>query len=162
MIELIVARARNGVIGGDNKMLWRIPEDFAFFKKTTMGCPIIMGRRTWESIGRPLPGRRNIVVTRNPDFKPEGAETASSIEEALALVEGEERKFILGGANIYAQAIPLADRAWITFVDEDFEGDAVFPDLDLNEWSREVIDVLEPTEARPYKVEFTVWNRING
>lgn len=162
MIELIVACARNGVIGGDNKMLWRIPEDFAFFKKTTMGCPIIMGRRTWESIGRPLPGRRNIVVTRNPDFKPEGAETASSIEEALALVEGEERKFIIGGANIYAQAIPLADRAWITFVDEDFEGDAVFPDLDLNEWSREVIDVLEPTEARPYKVEFTVWNRING
>lgn len=162
MIELIVARARNGVIGGDNKMLWRIPEDFAFFKKTTMGCPIIMGRRTWESIGRPLPGRRNIVVTRNPDFKPSGAETASSIEEALALVENDERKFIIGGANVYAQALPLASRAWITFVDEDFEGDAVFPDLDSKEWTKKVIDVLEPTEARPYKVEFTVWDRINS
>lgn len=162
MIELIVARARNGVIGGDNKMLWRIPEDFAFFKKTTMGCPIIMGRRTWESIGRPLPGRRNIVVTRNPEFKPEGAEAASSIEEALALVEGEERKFIIGGANLYAQALPMVDRAWITFVDEDFEGDAVFPDLDSSEWSCDVIDVLEPTEARPYKVEFTVWDRIKS
>lgn len=123
-VTLIAARARNGVIGRDNAMPWKIPGELAHFKRVTMGHPIIMGRKTWESIGRPLPGRRNIVVTRDRAFEAAGAEVVHSIEDALARCTGASEAFVIGGAQVYAAALPLADRLLITEIDRDFEGDA--------------------------------------
>ena len=153
-IALIVAAARNGVIGGGNKMLWRVPEDFAHFKRTTMGHPIIMGRKTWESIGRPLPGRRNVVVTRNADYRAEGAEVVPSLEKAFEALEGTDTVFVIGGGEIYRQALPSADVVWLTKIGADFEGDTIFPELPEPEWTTEVLETLEPTEARPFTVTF--------
>jgi dihydrofolate reductase len=128
ILTLIVARARNGVIGRDNQMPWHLPEDFAYFKRTTMGAPVIMGRKTHESIGRPLPGRRNLVVTRDATRRFEGCETVASLDEALALgaAQGVREIFLIGGSQLYAQGLPLADRLLITEIDRDFEGDAHF------------------------------------
>ncbi|MCG5262625.1 dihydrofolate reductase [Cupriavidus gilardii] len=134
LLTLIVARARNGVIGRDNTLPWRLPEDLAHFKRTTMGAPVIMGRKTWESIGRPLPGRRNIVVSRNPELRLEGAEIAPSLEDALRLCVGVEQVFLIGGAQLYAEALPSADRLIVTEIDADFDGDAHFPDIDPQRW----------------------------
>lgn len=153
-IALIVAAARNGVIGGGNKMLWRVPEDFAHFKRTTMGHPIVMGRKTWESIGRPLPGRRNVVVTRNPDYRAEGAELAPSLEAAFKMLNGDGTVFVIGGGEIYRQALPRADVVWLTKIGADFEGDATFPDLPETQWTTEVLETLEPVEGRPFTVTF--------
>lgn len=153
-IALIVAVARNGVIGGGNKMLWRVPEDFAHFKRTTMGHPIVMGRKTWESIGRPLPGRRNVVVTRNPDYRAEGAELAPSLEDAFKMLNGDGTVFVIGGGEIYRQALPRADVVWLTRIGADFEGDATFPDLPETQWTTEVLETLEPVEGRPFAVTF--------
>lgn len=153
-IALIVAAARNGVIGGGNKMLWRVPEDFAHFKRTTMGHPIVMGRKTWESIGRPLPGRRNVVVTRNPDYRAEGAELAPSLEDAFKMLNGDGTVFVIGGGEIYRQALPRADVVWLTKIGADFEGDATFPDLPETQWTTEVLETLEPVEGRPFTVTF--------
>jgi dihydrofolate reductase len=129
-INLILARARNGVIGKDGDMPWRLPEDMAHFKRVTMGCPVIMGRKTWDSIPtkfRPLPGRQNIVVTRQPDFKAEGAQCASSLEAAIELCPQDSDIWIIGGAQIYAQALPIALMAVVTEIDADYEGDAYAP-----------------------------------
>ncbi len=134
LLTLIVARARNGVIGRDNTLPWRLPEDLAHFKRTTMGAPVIMGRKTWESIGRPLPGRRNIVVSRNAQLRLDGAETASSLEDALRLCVGVEQVFLIGGAQLYAEALPSADRLIVTEIEADIEGDAYFPDIDPQRW----------------------------
>lgn len=153
-IALFVAAARNGVIGGGNKMLWRVPEDFAHFKRTTMGHPIVMGRKTWESIGRPLPGRRNVVVTRNPDYRAEGAELAPSLEAAFKMLNGDGTIFVIGGGEIYRQALPRADVVWLTKIGADFEGDATFPDLPETQWTTEVLETLEPIEGRPFTVTF--------
>ena len=153
-IALIVAAARNGVIGGGNKMLWRVPEDFAHFKRTTMGQPIVMGRKTWESIGRPLPGRRNVVVTRNADYRAEGAEVVPSLEEALRTLADADTVFVIGGGEIYRQALPSADVVWLTKIGADFEGDTTFPELPESEWTTEVLETLEPTESRSFEVTF--------
>ncbi|MCT9123574.1 dihydrofolate reductase [Cupriavidus gilardii] len=134
LLTLIVARARNGVIGRDNTLPWRLPEDLAHFKRTTMGAPVIMGRKTWESIGRPLPGRRNIVVSRNSGLRLDGAETACSLEDALRLCVGVEQVFLIGGAQLYAEALPSADRLIVTEIDADIEGDAHFPEIDPRRW----------------------------
>ncbi len=134
LLTLIVARARNGVIGRDNTLPWRLPEDLAHFKRTTMGAPVIMGRKTWESIGRPLPGRRNIVVSRNAGLRLEGAEVAGSLEDALRLCVGVEQVFLIGGAQLYAEALPSADRLIVTEIDADIEGDAYFPQIDPQRW----------------------------
>ncbi|MDF3832797.1 dihydrofolate reductase [Cupriavidus basilensis] len=134
LLTLIVAKARNGVIGRDNALPWRLPEDLAHFKRTTMGAPILMGRKTWESIGRPLPGRRNIVVSRNRDLRIEGCEVANSLEDAQRLCVGVEQIFLIGGAQLYAEALPSADRLVVTEIDADVEGDAVFPAIDPRQW----------------------------
>ena len=134
LLTLIVARARNGVIGRDNTLPWRLPEDLAHFKRTTMGAPVIMGRKTWESIGRPLPGRRNIVVSRNAQLRLDGAETSSSLEDALRLCVGVEQVFLIGGAQLYAEALPSADRLIVTEIDADIAGDARFPAIDPQRW----------------------------
>jgi len=132
-VGIIYARARNGVIGKDNRMPWHLPEDLAHFKATTLGCPVLMGRKTWDSLPpkfRPLPGRRNIVITRQADWAAEGVQRAASLDEALALCAGEPRAWVIGGAQIYRQAVGLADRAEVTVIDADFEGDAFAPELD--------------------------------
>ncbi len=158
-IELIVARARNGVIGCGNRIPWHVPEDLAFFKRTTMGLPVVMGRKTWESIGRPLPGRRNVVVTRNPDFSAPGARCFTSLEAALGALEDEPRIFVIGGGEIYRQAMPLADCIWATLIDRDFEGDAFFPEPDPALWSEEVLGRLGPAQGRPFSVVFQKFRR---
>lgn len=157
MIELIAAASRNGVIGADNRLLWRIPEDFAHFKRTTMGAPVVMGRRTWESIGRALPGRLNIVISRRAPVLPEGVLAARSLEEALALAAGSPRIFVIGGGEIYRQAMPFADRIWLTRIDADFEGDAYFPTIPRGRFIGRTFRSLLPTAKRPWRVDFQVW-----
>ena len=129
-ISVIAALARNGVIGIENRLPWRLPEDLAHFKALTLNHPILMGRKTFESLGRPLPGRTNIVITRNPDYHPDGCLVAASIPSAIALCKDADEVFFIGGAELYVQAIPLADRLYLTEVDIEAEGDAWFPDYD--------------------------------
>jgi dihydrofolate reductase len=133
-VTLIAAVGRNGVIGADNDMPWHLPEDFAFFKRTTMGHPMVMGRKTFDSIGRVLPGRRTIVVTRQPDWSHSEVETAHSLSEALSLAGPTDEVFVCGGGQIYAEAMPWAQRLLITEVDQSPEGDVRFPDIDPSQW----------------------------
>jgi dihydrofolate reductase len=131
-LGLIYARARNGVIGKDGGLPWHLPEDLAHFKRVTMGSPVIMGRRTWESIPerfRPLPGRLNVVVTAQPDWHGAGATRARSLEEAIATCAGQPSAWIIGGAGLFEQALPLAQVAEITEIDADFAGDVFAPPL---------------------------------
>lgn len=130
-LVLIAAVARNGVIGKGNQLLWRLPEDMQFFKTTTFGHTVIMGRKTWDSLPprfRPLPGRRNIVVTRNQHLDAPGAELAASLQAAVDRLADVPTAFVIGGAELYTQALPLAQQLWLTEIDRDFEGDASFPD----------------------------------
>jgi len=136
-ISLVAAVARGGVIGRDGGIPWRIPEDMARFRAVTMGHPVVMGRRTWESLPerfRPLPGRRNVVVTRNPSWHDDGAERAASLEDALQLLAGEESVAVIGGGGIFAAALPLADELVLTEIGLDVEGDTFFPDWDRVEF----------------------------
>ena len=135
-INMIFARAANGVIGSNNRMPWHLPEDMAHFKRLTQGWPVIMGRKTWDSLPpkfRPLPGRRNVVITRQQGWKEDGAEPAASLADALKICAQSEEVWIIGGAQIYAQAEPLAQRIEVTEIAQDFEGDAFAPPLG-SEW----------------------------
>ena len=142
LVTIVVARARNGVIGRDNTLPWRLPEDLAHFKATTVGHALVMGRRTFESIGRPLPGRRTIVVTGNPQWSHPGCERAESLQSAIALAASPgtdpaiatDEVMIVGGAQLYRDALALADRIVLTEIDADFDGDATFPALDAAQW----------------------------
>ncbi len=142
-LSLIVSTAVDRVIGRDNKLVWRIPEDMKYFKATTMGKPVIMGRKTFQSIGRALPGRTNIVVSRDPGFAAEGVEVVRDLEAALALADqraanaGVREVMVIGGAEIYRQTLARADRVYLTEVHREVEGDAYFPELDRDQW-REV------------------------
>ena len=147
-ISIIVAMDANGVIGRDNALPWRLPEDLRRFKQITMGHPLVMGRRTYESIGRPLPGRKNIVITRRSDFHPEGVVVAHSLDEALALAEHEE-VFIAGGGDIYRQALPLAHRMYVTAVEGTHEGDTFFPPFNSADWE---MTADEPHEGFRFRV----------
>lgn len=135
-VSIIVAYADRRVIGGDNKLLWYLSDDLRKFKSLTMGHYIIMGRKTWESIGRPLPGRKNVVISRNKYLNPAGALIFHSLDEALqyAAEDGQDEVFIIGGEQIYRQAFPLADKLFVTFVQGSFEGDAYFPEIDPDQW----------------------------
>ena len=148
-LALIAAVARNGVIGGGNALLWRLPEDLQHLKRQTLDCPVIMGRKTWDSLParfRPLPERRNIVVTRHPAWRPEGAEAAPSLERALALTVDAPRVFVIGGGELYRLALPMADELLLTEIDRDFEGDVRFPP-----WDRSAFAEVErePRHAGP-------------
>lgn len=139
-ISVIAALARNRVIGVENRLPWRLPEDLAHFKALTLGHPVLMGRRTFESLGRPLPGRTNIVITRNAGYRRDGCVVAGSIPAAIALCADADEIFFIGGADLYAQVIPLADRLYLTEVDTEADGDAWFPAYDrdaFREISRE-------------------------
>ena len=133
-LSLIVAYAQNRVIGRDNTLPWKLPSDLAHFKRTTLGHPIIMGRKTWESLGRPLPGRRNIVISRDAHYSAQGAECVTSLAQAIASVQDLEEAFVIGGAQIYQEALPLAQQVIATEVLESVEGDAFFAPLDKAQW----------------------------
>lgn len=134
IITLIAALANNRVIGQDNQLLWRIPEDFKHFKARTLGKPIVMGRKTFESLGRPLPERHNIVISRNTDYAPEGVTVVSALNDALAAAGDVDEVMIIGGAQIYEQFLPKAHRLMLTWVDLYPEGDAVFPECSNVDW----------------------------
>lgn len=149
VVALIAAVARNGVIGDGSGLLWHIPEDMQFFRRTTAGSPVIMGRKTWDSLPprfRPLPGRRNIVVTRQPAWQAPGAEHAPSIEAAVARTADCGRVFVIGGAEVYAAALPLADELLLTRIDRDFAGDTRFPSIpgSFVEVGRETVHAAPP------------------
>ena len=133
-ISLIAALTDEGVIGKDNKLLWHLPADFAYFKKMTLGKPIIMGRKTFESIGKALPGRRNLVISQNPNFTALDCEVYSSLDAAVAAINDAEEIMIIGGSQIYQQALPIANKLYLTYVHHNFTGDTYFPEFNKNEW----------------------------
>ena len=136
-VSLVAAVARGGVIGRGGEIPWRLPEDLARFRALTTGHAVVMGRKTWESLPerfRPLPGRRNVVVSRNPEWRADGAERAGSLEDALALLDGAERVFVIGGGQLYAEALPYADELLLTEIDADAEGDTWFPAWERGEF----------------------------
>jgi len=158
-LTLIVARARNGAIGRDGTLPWRLPEDLARFKRTTMGHPMVMGRRTWNSIGRALPGRRSIVVSRNAAFSAPGAEVVSSLDAALKLAGDEPELFVIGGVQLFEEAALRAHRMLVTHIDADFEGDTFLPLPDARDWVAVERERQEPTAARPFAIEFVTYDR---
>ena len=147
IISIVVATGINGEIGKDNKLLWHLPADLKYFKNLTSGHPIIMGRHTYESIGRPLPNRRNIVITRQQDLKIEGVDVVHTLEEAIALVKDQEEIMVIGGADVYKQALPIADRIYITRVNVQPEADRYFPDLNMDNWTKNV-DISHPADEK--------------
>lgn len=163
-LSLIAALGENRVIGVDNSMPWHLPGDFKYFKATTLGKPIIMGRKTWDSLGRPLPGRLNLVVSRQTDLALEGAEVFPSLEAAVeraeewALAQGADELMLIGGAQLYAQGLEQADRLYLTRVALSPEGDAWFPEFDLNEWKL-VSNVENPALDGKPAYNFEVWEK---
>ena len=161
IVSLIAAIARNGAIGRGNALLWRLPEDLKHFKRTTLGHPLVMGRKTWDSIGRPLPGRRNIVVTRDPQWQASGAERAGSFDEALALARNEARLFVIGGAQIYAQALPIADELVLTEIDADAaDADTFFPAWNRAAFTRHPGEEHRSEQGFAYR--FVTYQRTQG
>lgn len=134
MISIIAAVANRGVIGGENRLLWHIREDLQRFKRITVGHPVVMGRRTFESLGGPLPGRTNVVITRQKDYPAPGCTVARSLEEAVGLFSPDEEVFVIGGEQVYRAALPLAGRMYLTAVEADYTGDVKFPEWSLQEW----------------------------
>ena len=153
-VSLIVAVARNGIIGRAGALPWRLPEDLAHFKRTTLGHPVVMGRKTWDSICRPLPGRRNLVVTRDAAWRAVGAEAAPSVDAAIARCDPDETVFVIGGAAIYRAALPLADTLVVTEIDRDFDGDTALPPIDAAAWIETAREryVGGGAEALPYAI----------
>lgn len=160
MISIIVAVAENGVIGGGNTLLWHISEDLQRFKRITQGHPVIMGRKTFDSLGRPLPNRHNVVITRQHGYSHEGVTTVSSLEEALAMFSPSEEIFITGGGQIYEQAMPVADKLYLTTVMHDYEGDTRFPEWDRSEWREVFKEYHESGKSFPYPFEYSDWERL--
>jgi dihydrofolate reductase len=160
-LTVIVARARNGVIGRDNQLPWRLPEDLAFFKRTTMGAPIVMGRKTHESIGRPLPGRRNIVVTRDRTRRFDGCDTVTTLDEALQLAARDNASeiFLIGGAELFREAIPMAHKLVITEIDTDFDGDISLAPVDPAIWTEVSRETHHSNEPNDFDYAFVVYQR---
>ena len=159
-VSLVAAVARNGVIGRSGAIPWRIPEDVERFKTMTTGHAVVMGRRTWESLPerfRPLPGRRNVVVSSRSDWSPDGAERAASVEEALDLVDGDEHAFVIGGGEIYAAALPFADELLLTEIDAEIEGDTFFPGFDRAQFAETSREEHESSEG--IRFAFVVYDR---
>lgn len=165
-LALIVAQSENRVIGRNNKLPWHLPEDLKYFKSVTMGKAIIMGRKTYDSIGRPLPGRTNIVVTRDTEYFVEGVEIVHSLEaamdkaEALSLINGNDEALIIGGSELYRQALSKADRLYLTQVHHQIAGDAYFPGLDSSEWHQVGREDFAADGCNPYDYSFLVLDRL--
>ena len=164
-LALIWAMSRNRVIGRNNALPWHLSEDLRYFKRVTMGKPIIMGRKTWESIGRPLPGRTNIVITRDQSFQAAGARVVHSLDDALRLaehigvIEGAEEAIVIGGAEIYALALPKAERLYLTQVHAEVQGDAWFPEFDVSQWQELAREDFNAEGPNPYPYSFIVLER---
>ena len=158
MVSIIVAVAKNGVIGDKNSLLWHISEDLRFFKQTTSGHPVIMGRKTYESLGRPLPNRTNVVISRTTTAI-EGCTVAHSLEEAVAMFPHDEEIFIIGGAQIYALALDIADRIYITRVEHEYEGDTSFPTWDESQWHLVQSERHECGEKFPHPFTFELYEK---
>ena len=161
-ISLIAALDRNGVIGDGGNIPWRLPADLKYFKRVTMGKPLVMGRKTYESIGRPLPGRQNIVLTRRRDFEAPGCTVVHSMEEALAAAGDAEEVMVAGGGTVYRQFLPRADRLYLTFVDTEAEGDTTFPSIDATDWHLIFEEAHAADEENPIPYRFTVFERRKG
>ena len=159
MISIIVAVARNGVIGDRNRLIWHISEDLRRFKAITTGHPVIMGRKTFESLGRPLPNRINVVVTRQTGYRAEGCVVAGSLEDAIRRFDPSEEIFVIGGAQIYAQALPLADRFYLTRVFRAYEGDTHFPEWDEAQWRLLSSESFASGTNYPYPFAFETYER---
>lgn len=157
-LVLVAAMARNRVIGHEGGMPWHLPADLKHFKAVTMGCPVVMGRRTFESIGRALPGRSNIVISRSRPQLPDGVELAGSLEEALDLA-GAERVMVIGGGQIYREALPRADRLELTLIDTVVTGDTVFPEWPAGEWRLSSMRSRPADGANPYNLVFATFER---
>lgn len=157
----MVARSDNNVIGKENDLAWHMPADLKYFKKTTMGHHAIMGRKTFESMDKPLPGRTNIVITRNPDYRAEGCIVVSSLEEAVQLSQEQkqEQVFVLGGGEIYRLAMDLVDRIYLTEIHGEFEGDTFFPEINPTIWKETKREEHEADEKNPYSYAFVVLER---
>lgn len=164
-LALIVAQSDNRVIGRNNALPWHLPEDLKYFKSVTMGKVIIMGRKTYESIGRPLPGRTNLVVSRDPDYRAEGITVVNSLvqaveqAEAVSAINGEEEALIIGGANLYEQALPQVQRLYLTQVHHQVNGDAFFPELEMDQWQQLSRQDFPAVEPNPYDYSFIVLER---
>ena len=157
--SLVVAMARNRVIGRDNRLPWKLPKDLAYFKRVTMGHPVVMGRRTWQSIGKALPGRENIVVTRNPAFEAPGARVVTSLDAAWKAAGAAEEVSVIGGTSLFEESLPIADRIHLTEVDAVVEGDTFFPEFDRGEWVEREIERHAADERHAYPFRIVVLER---
>ncbi len=158
-VSLVVAMARNRVIGRDNALPWRLPEDLKHFKRVTLGKPVLMGRRTFESIGKPLPGRTNLVLTRHAQWRSPGTVTVHSISEALERAAGVDELAAIGGAEVFELLMPKATRIYLTRIDADIPGDTVFPPLDLSQWVQTESRVFAADERNAYGMTFMTLER---
>lgn len=159
IVSLIVAQSTNRVIGVDGQLPWRLPDDLRRFRDITMGKPIIMGRATWDSIGRPLPGRMNIVMSRNAEFVAPGCDVANSVDDALRLAGDSPEVMVIGGGHVYRAFLAMAKRIYLTTVDVELAGDAYFPALDEREWVSVESESFPATELRPLAYSFAVLER---
>jgi len=160
MISFIVAMDQNRVIGKDNQLPWHLPEDLKFFKRVTMGHPIAMGRKTHESIGRALPGRENLIITRQRGYKSEDCTVFYSVEEFVEYCRSKSDEFfVIGGAEIFRETFPYVDRLYITYINSTFEGDTFFPDFSLNHWVLTSAEKGIKDEKNPYDYEFRIYHR---
>ena len=160
ILSMIVAHADNRIIGKDNDMPWHLPADLAYFKKTTLGKPVIMGRKTYESIGRPLPGRQNIVISRDVAFSADGVESATSVEQALILAGNVEEVMVIGGGAIYAHCLPAAHRLYVTHISANIEGDTQFPDYEVEQqWHKVSSQKHLANEKNKYELDFCIYER---
>jgi dihydrofolate reductase len=162
LVNLIVAAAENNAIGKNNQLLWHLPNDLKFFKNTTWGLPVIMGRKTFESVNKPLPGRMNIVITRQAQWQAAEVYTAANLTAALQLATAANYKeaFVIGGGEIYQQALPLAQRIYLTRVHAVIEGDTFFPELDTTAWALVSKDDFDADEKHAYPYSFEVWSKL--
>ncbi|MEM6747802.1 MAG: dihydrofolate reductase [Pseudomonadota bacterium] len=164
-VALVVARAQNGVIGRGGELPWRMKSDLQWFKANTVGKPVVMGRKTYQSIGRPLPKRTNIVITRQTDFHPDGVNVASSLGDALSLAADEARRLgseeiaVIGGGEIYKAALPLADHLYLTTIEEDVAGDTVFPALSEAGWTIENAGRIAKGQGNDHNARLEIWRR---
>jgi len=158
-LSLIAAMDTNRLIGSHNKLPWHLPADLAFFKRCTLGKPIVMGRKTFESIGKALPGRRNIIVTRDAGFTARDCEVANSIDDALSLCENVNEVMLIGGASLYQQTLKRATRLYITLIDHGFEGDSWFPEFESGHWRVENREDFEADHSNPYPYSFVKYVR---
>lgn len=161
MISFIVAADENNLIGKDNQLPWHLPSDMKYFKNQTWGMTVIMGRKSLDSLGKPLQGRTNIVVTRNKEWKHEGVRVAHSVDEAVEIAKktGAKEIFIIGGAQIFKEAMPIVDRIYLTRIHHKFEGDAYFPEISASEWSMVKNRFCDVDEKNKYQHSFQVWER---